>query len=183
LDIVDDDRRAGKIIQQLQRLGKQGPLERTPLDLNTLVQEVVHHVRRNALDREVTIQLELGTGLPLVYGNRLQVQQVILNLMLNAFEAMRQNTPHHPGILVIRTTQEDARMTVALHDTGIGVDETTLERMFSAFFTTKTDGMGMGLAISRAIVEAHGGQIWAMPNADHGTTVYFTLPTSEEAAL
>ena len=183
VDIIADDQRAGKIVQQLRALGKKSVLERVPLNLHTLVQQVIHLVQRNALEKRVTLALDLTTDLPTVYGDRIQLQQVILNLVLNAFDAMQQTTSR-PRVLAIRTIQQAANaIVVSFQDTGIGMDETTMQRMFTAFFTTKPEGMGMGLAISRAIVEAHGGRIWAAPNADYGTTVCFTLPTRCDVAV
>jgi signal transduction histidine kinase len=183
VDIIADDQRAGKIVQQLRTLGKKSVLERVPLNLHTLVQQVIHLVQRNALEKRVTLALDLTTDLPTVYGDRIQLQQVILNLVLNAFDAMQQTTSR-PRVLAIRTIQQAANaIVVSFQDTGIGMDGTTMQRMFTAFFTTKPEGMGMGLAISRAIVEAHGGRIWAAPNADYGTTVCFTLPTRCDVAV
>jgi signal transduction histidine kinase len=139
-------------------------------------------VRSNALARRVSISLDLDAGRPFVSGDRIQLQQVILNLVLNAFEAMQQTTDR-PLELMIRTArQDDTTVIVALRDTGVGVDETTLRQMFTAFFTTKAEGMGLGLAISRSIIEAHGGQISVLPNANQGATIFFTLPLEEETA-
>jgi C4-dicarboxylate-specific signal transduction histidine kinase len=180
-DIIADDQRAGKIIQQLRALGKKEALERAPLDVNTLVQEVVRLVHSDALARHVTIALDLAAKLPVVYGERIQLQQVILNLVLNAFDAMQPVT-NHPRQLRIRTTYvTPCAIAASFQDTGIGVDEATLTSMFTSFFTTKVEGMGMGLAISRAIIETHGGRIWATPNSDSGITVWLTLPTGHQA--
>lgn len=180
-DIIADDQRAGKIIQQLRALGKKEALECAPLDVNTLVQEVVRLVHSDALARHVTIALDLAAKLPIIYGECIQLQQVILNLVLNAFDAMQPVT-NHPRQLLIRTTYvTPCAIAASFQDTGIGVDEATLTSMFTSFFTTKVEGMGMGLAISRAIIETHGGRIWATPNSDSGITVWLTLPTGHQA--
>jgi signal transduction histidine kinase len=179
-DIIADDQRAGKIIQQLRALGKKTPQECAPLDVNALVQQVVSLVRSDALERRVTISLALDIGPPYVSGDRIQLQQVLLNLALNAFEAMQQTTDWPRELLICTARQDDMTLLVSFRDTGVGVDETTLQQIFTAFFTTRAEGMGLGLAISRSIIEAHGGRIWALPNAHQGTTVCFTLPLEEE---
>jgi two-component system sensor kinase FixL len=180
-DIIADDQRAGKIIQQVRALGKKEALNRAPLDVNTLVQEVIHLVQSDALVRQVTVSLDLAAKLPTIYGERIQLQQVILNLVLNAFEAMPPGT-EPPRRLLIRTTcVNPCTISVSFQDSGIGADEATLTSMFNSFFTTKDEGMGMGLAISRAIVKAHGGQLWAVPNPDRGITVWFTLLIGHQA--
>jgi signal transduction histidine kinase len=181
-DIIADDQRAGKIIRQLRSFGKKDSPECTPLDINTLIQQVVHLVRNDALERRVTISLDLDAGLPVVWGDRIQLQQVILNLVLNAFEAMQQTTDRPRELMILTARQDAMTLTVSLRDTGVGVDETTMQQMFTAFFTTKAGGMGLGLAISRSIIEAHEGQITALPNANQGATVFFTLPLEEETA-
>jgi C4-dicarboxylate-specific signal transduction histidine kinase len=179
-DIIADDQRAGKIIQQLRDLGKKDSRERAPLDVNALVQQVVYLVRSDALERRVTISLALDAGIPYVSGDRIQLQQVLLNLALNAFEAMQQTTDRPRELLIRTARQDDMTLLTSFQDTGVGVDETTLQQIFTAFFTTKAEGMGLGLAISRSIIEAHGGRIWALPHAHQGTTVCFTLPLEEE---
>jgi signal transduction histidine kinase len=180
-DIIADDQRAGMIIQQLRDFGKKGSPARAPVDVNALVQQIVQLVRREALGLQVALVLELTPDLPASYGDCIQLHQVLLNLVLNACEAMRHTTDR-PRQLVLRTACADGTLTVSLQDTGGGVDKATLQHMFTAFFTTKADGMGLGLAISRSIIEAHGGRIWALSKPGQGTTVCFTLPCREEAA-
>ena len=180
-DIIADTRHAEQLLQQWGSLGTHVPPARVPLDVNTLLQQVVHRLRREASEQHVTITLELDAGLPTIAGDLLQLHQVVVNLMVNAFEAMQQTTAR-PRRLVIRTARQAPRtLRVSLTDTGIGMDETTMRQMFTPFFTTKAEGLGLGLAISQSIVAAHGGQIWALPQADQGTTICFTLPLGEEA--
>jgi len=180
-DIIADDQRAGKIIQQLRALGKKEAPDRTSLDVNTLVQEVVRLVYSDALARQITVSLDLATQLPVVYGERIQLQQVMLNLVLNAFEAMQPVTDHPRGLRIRTTCVDPDTIALSFQDTGIGVDERTLTSMFDSFFTTKAEGMGLGLAISRAIIEAHGGRLWAVSNPDRGITVWFILPIGHGA--
>ena len=157
------------------------PPARVPLDVNTLLQQVVYRLRHEAAEQHVTITLELDADLPTITGDPLQLHQLVVNLIVNAFEAMHQ-TPVRPCRMVIRTARQDpGTLRVSLTDTGRGMDETTRQQMFTPFFTTKAEGRGLGLTISQAIVAAHGGQIWALPQTEQGTTLCFTLPLGEQA--
>jgi len=181
-DIVADDKRAGDIIRRLRILLKKGDLEFAWLDANEVVSEVAWLVRSDAVGRNVGMRLELAPDLPNVRGDRVQLQQVVLNLVLNGFEAMRE-----PGLcdrtLVIRTARDSAAAVgVSIEDSGSGFDETDNDRMFQPLYTTKTEGLGMGLAIARTIVGAHGGRLEGANNAEHGATFHFTLPARQEEA-
>jgi signal transduction histidine kinase len=130
--------------------------------------------------QQVQVRTDVGGDLPLVVGDRIQVQQVLLNLVLNGLDAMRP-VVYRPRTLLIRAERLGAEaVLVAVQDTGIGVEPPMLERMFAPLVTTKSTGLGLGLAISRTIIEAHEGRLWAEPHADHGITVHFTLPTVGE---
>jgi signal transduction histidine kinase len=179
-DIVADDRRAADIIHRLSGLIKKGDLEFVSLDLNEIVGEVTWLVRSDAILRNVSLSLEFGDDLPRVRGDRVQLQQVVLNLVLNALDAMRE-----PGAgdrtLVIRTARDGgAAVMVAVQDAGIGIDETAVDRMFQPLYTTKAEGLGMGLAIVRTIVGAHGGALGAANNVHRGATFHFTVPIHSE---
>jgi signal transduction histidine kinase len=181
-DIVADDKRAGDVIRRLRVLLKKGDLEFAWLDANEVVSEVAWLVRSDAVGRNVGMRLELAPDLPNVRGDRVQLQQVVLNLVLNGFDAMRE-----PGsgnrTLVIRTARDSAAAVgVSIEDSGSGFDETDTDRMFQPLYTTKTEGLGMGLAIARTIVGAHGGRLEGANNAEHGATFHFTLPVRQEEA-
>jgi len=179
-DIVEDDERAGAVIHRLLGLLKKGRLEFTELELNELVGEVTRLVSGDAILRHVSVRLELAPRLPRVRGDRVQVQQVVLNLVLNGLDAMRESATGD-RTLVLRTAMEgSAAVRVSVRDSGAGVDEAELDHIFKAFYTTKSAGLGMGLAIARSIVEAHGGRLQAENNPDGGATFSFTLPVSEE---
>ncbi len=135
----------------------------------------------DAVIKNVAVELDLAEGLPPVLGDRVQLQQVLLNLMMNGFDAM-EGVPTPEGILVIRTAQEAGSLVrVSVRDAGVGFDGQDVEELFAPFKTTKAKGLGMGLAINRSIVEAHGGKIWAERNADRGATFHFTLPVDTSA--
>jgi signal transduction histidine kinase len=179
-DIIADDKRAGDVIQRLRALLTKGDPEFVSLDLNEIVGEVAWLMRSDAIVRNVPLSLELAADLPRVSGDRVQLQQVVLNLVLNGLEAMRE--PHAgERTLVVRTAQDGAAtVRVEVQDSGPGIDAKALDHMFEPLYTTKAEGLGMGLAIVRTIVDAHGGGLGASNNAQGGATVHFTLPVDEE---
>jgi signal transduction histidine kinase len=179
-DIITDDQRAGDVIHRLRGLLKKGEFERLPLDLNPMIQEVARLLHSDIILRHVELTLDLDPDLPLVCGDRVQLQQVALNLMVNGLDAMAEG-PLDDRALVVRTQCHDSQMIrIAVEDRGSGLQEANIGRIFSPFYTTKPDGMGMGLSICRSIVEAHGGRLWAANNPERGATFSFTLPISEK---
>jgi signal transduction histidine kinase len=155
-------------------------LEFLLLNLNQVIREVVQLLHSDTLMRHVGITLELDPDLPSVHGDRVQLQQVILNLMLNGFEAMAGQTVQN-RTLTVRSQRAGADVVqVGVRDRGSGLDADRIERIFEPFYTTKAEGMGMGLAICRSIIETHGGRFWAVNNPDRGATFSFTLPVSKE---
>ena len=178
-DIVADAERASAIIRRVRGLATRSSSERSPLQLADVVADVVALAATEAVTRSVTIRAELSDDLPLVAGDRVQLQQVLLNLVVNGMDAM-SSVEEGRRILEIRGRVEprdgEPTATISVHDHGGGLDESQRERLFEAFFTTKPHGMGMGLAISRSIVEAHGGRLWAEPSDGTGATFCFSLP-------
>jgi signal transduction histidine kinase len=177
-DIVADDARAAGLIHRVRVLLRKGELEHGPLDINRVVGEVAQLVRNEAVIRHVPLNLDLATELPPVRGDRLQLQQVILNMVLNGIEAMREAGGRDPA-LVIRTAEPgDGTVTVSIEDSGPGIAPADLALIFEPLYTTKAEGLGMGLAISRTIVHAHGGRVTASNKAGGGTIVGFALPVA-----
>jgi len=175
-EIAEAGTRAGAILTRIRALVKKGLPEKTKLDINDVVQEILPLTSGELARHGVSVQTELFPGLPQVLGDRVQLQQVILNLMKNAIEAMTSITDR-PRVLLLRTqTHESDRLSVAVQDSGDGLDPRNTARIFDTFFTTKSNGMGMGLSISRSIVETHGGRLWAEPNDGPGATFQFILP-------
>ena len=175
-DIVQDNSRAGEVIRRLRELAKKGDLEVAVLDLPALVRDVVLLIHSDAVLHNVNIVLEIDPGAPQIQGDKVQLQQVILNLLLNAFQAMK-DCPVNERQVTIRTELGDNHMAIiAVHDRGVGLGGDQLEKIFQPFYTTKDNGLGMGLAISRSIIEAHGGRLWAQNNPDQGATFHFTVP-------
>lgn len=174
-DIAADGQRAGAVIARIRDLVRRVPAERSPLDANSLVREVAALTHAEMVSRCISVQLELADGLPLVVGDRVRLQQVILNLIANGADAMAR-TPEPARRLVIRTASDEEAVTLAVADAGAGVTPHDLDRIFDTFFTTKPGGMGMGLAICRSIVQAHGGRIHAVSEPGAGTTFHVALP-------
>jgi PAS domain S-box-containing protein len=178
--IIRDGNRASEVIARVRALLRKSAPEKARVDVNDLIGEVVAVVQHELARRRVALRTALRGDLPPVRGDRVQLEQVLLNLIMNGLEAMQPVTDR-PRELAIRTERHDAGgVLVAVRDSGIGLDPQTRDRLFEAFFTTKPAGMGMGLSISRSIIEGHGGRLWATPNADRGATFQFTLPGGDE---
>lgn len=178
--IIDDSNRASEVIRRVRALAKKTDIDKTPLDLNAVVKEAMALVQRELASHAVSLCMELEPRLPRVFGDRVQLQQVIINLAMNGIEAM-QSVEDRQGVLGIRSGQDDqGRVFLAVSDCGIGIAPEETERMFAPFFTTKVNGLGMGLSICRSIVEAHEGQLCARRNEGPGATFKFTLPLYQE---
>ena len=179
--IAQQGTRASDVVRHIRAMFTKAAPERTTFHVNDLIREVVTLIEGAALRNQVTLQTELAADLPATTGDRVQLQQVIVNLILNGIEAMSE-VADRPRRLVIRSEfQNSGELLVSVEDSGIGIDPRNEKRIFDAFFTTKAQGMGMGLSISHSIIEAHGGRLWASRNADYGATVQFTLPFGGEA--
>jgi PAS domain S-box-containing protein len=173
--IARDGRRASDVIARIRALARRTPGEKAPLDINEVIREVVVLAEGEARRTHAGVRIELAGDLPRVAGDAVQLQQVVLNLLLNGLDAMHAEAAG-PRELVISTQREaGTRVRVAVRDSGSGIDPQSAARIFDPFYTTKRNGIGMGLSISRSIVEQHGGRIWAVPNDGPGTTFQFTV--------
>jgi len=179
--IIEDGHRAAEIIQRIHGLVKKAPSRPGPVDVNQTIREVIALAHSEVSHHGVSIRTRLDDDLPPILGDRIQIQQVILNLVINAVEAM-DGMSSAPRELIIGAANDSEGVQVSVEDSGRGLDPGSLGQLFEAFYTTKPHGMGMGLAISRSIVEAHGGRLWASPNVPHGAIFQFTLPIAGERA-
>ncbi|MCK1335678.1 hypothetical protein IVB38_06435 [Bradyrhizobium sp. 38] len=177
---VENGRRAAEIIGRIRALVKKEPPRKDALEVNEAVVEVIALTRGEVMKNNISVQTQLAEGLPLIQGDRVQLQQVILNLIINAVQAMSGVSEGSRGLL-IGTGNDSGGVLVAVQDSGPGLKPESFEHLFDSFYTTKPGGMGMGLSICRSIVEAHGGRIWATPNAGPGITMQFTLPINDQA--
>jgi signal transduction histidine kinase len=177
--IIQDGRRAAEIIENLRALtNKSGPQLRR-LDINGAIQEILALTRSELTRHDLVLHTDLSTGDRTVFGDRVQLQQVMLNLIVNGIEAMSA-VMDRPKVLTISSerVESDGGVLVAVKDTGAGIDPAIADRIFESLFTTKSNGMGMGLSICRSIIKAHGGSFWASPNTPHGAIFQFTLPAN-----
>ena len=180
-DIRSDDERAGKVIDRMRGLLKRQTLDRRRLALGEIVAEVAALVRVDAATRQVKVDLEVPDDLPPVQGDRVHLQQVLLNLILNGMDALNGAAADNRRVRVAVRRDGGQAVEIAVSDAGPGIPAEALAHVFDPFFTTKPNGMGMGLAISRTIIEAHGGRIWAENTHGGGAAFRFTLPIAKEA--
>ncbi len=181
-DIASDGNRASQIIARIRSLLRKRQPEQTPLDLSEVARDVIDLVAHEVQQKQVTLHAELGTGLPLVAGDRVQLQQVLLNLVMNSIEAMSGIKDREPE-LKVKTEPFQGHALAMVSDCGVGIDMSMVDNLFKPFHTTKPGGMGMGLAISRSIIESHRGKLWAEPNQRAGVTFKFTLPAIDQNSL
>ena len=181
--IVEDGKRAGNVIAGIRALINKVPPRKDRFDLNEAVLETIALTRSEVLNHGILLQTEFASRLPMVEGDRTQLQQVILNLILNAIEAMSGLDEGRRELRVTTETEADGGIRVTVRDSGPGLDTADVERVFTAFYTTKPEGMGMGLAICRSMVEAHGGRMWASANEPRGAVFQFTLPLERDESI
>jgi len=177
-DIVDDNKRAAEVIRRLRGLLRKGEVRFSGLDLNGLIRDVAKLLSSDAVIRNIAVRLELDPNPLFVSADAVQIQQVVLNLLLNAMEAMT-GCAENGRTITVRTENTELAVHVSVQDAGPGLGEGTQDLIFEPFYTTKPSGVGMGLAISKSIIEAHGGSIWATDNATAGATFHFSLPLAD----
>jgi C4-dicarboxylate-specific signal transduction histidine kinase len=180
--IVQDGRRAGDVIGRIRDLIRKAPPRKDRLEINGAIREVIELTRSEARKNGVSVKTELAEGLPLLYGDRVQLQQVILNLIINAIEAMSGTSEGLRELLISSAPANSGGVLVAVRDSGPGLAPAGLDRLFEAFYTTKPSGLGIGLSICRSILEAHGGRLWASTNEPHGAIFQFTVPAHPGSA-
>jgi signal transduction histidine kinase len=173
--IIKDGNRAGDVIGRIRALIKKVPPRHDQLDINEAILEVIEVTRSELLRNGVSLRTELAKGLPVIRGDRIQLQQVVLNLIMNAVEAMSDSKGSRD--LLISTAEDRSHGVLAtVRDSGPGLDPESLDRLFDPFYTTKPGGMGMGLSICRSIIEVHGGRVWAAANVPQGASFHISLP-------
>jgi len=182
-DIVADDKRAAEVINRLRGLLKKGEYQPSLADLNEVISEAMRLVRNNALLRQVSVKFEPLPGLPPVLGDRIQLYQVVLNLIMNGLDAVAERSPGDRWVLVRTAKADGGGVELTVEDSGKGIAESEIARLFEPFFSTKRDGLGMGLSISRSIVQAHRGKIWAENAVEGGAIFRCVLPVAQEGAV
>jgi signal transduction histidine kinase len=175
-DINADAGRAGEIIRRLRELLRKGDAEKLPLDVNEVVRSVEPLTKMDALHNDVSLVMDLAPDLPPTAGDRIQLQQVMLNLVRNGCDAMRDSARHGGRLTLHTALAQPGTIEITVEDTGPPLSDESFARMFRPFYTTKAGGLGVGLSISRSIVEAHGGLLWASRNPEQGLTLHLTLP-------
>jgi C4-dicarboxylate-specific signal transduction histidine kinase len=180
--IAKDGNRAAEVIDEIRALIKKAPPRKDRLEINGAIREVIALTRGEAVKNGVSVRTELVDGLPLIQGDRVQLQQVTLNLIINAVEAMSGVSQRARELLISTRKAESDGVLVAVRDSGPGLAPATLERLFESFYTTKPGGLGLGLSICRSIIEVHGGRLWACANVPCGAVFQFTVPAPDPGA-
>jgi C4-dicarboxylate-specific signal transduction histidine kinase len=180
--IIDDGNRASEVIRRVRTLAKKTSLEKVPLEVNDVVREAILLMRRELISHQVSLRMNMAAGLSMILGDRIQLQQVIINLVMNGIEAM-QSVTDRPRELVVKSGQDElGQVLISVADCGVGIAAENVDMLFDPFFTTKSSGLGMGLSICRSIVETHGGRLWAAATVPHGSLFQFTLPAGTDSA-
>jgi signal transduction histidine kinase len=177
--MAQDALRAAEVINSTRLLFAKGTPKRELLDVNEVIREIIVLLRREAMQHSISVRTELAEDLPEVMADRVQLQQVIMNLVMNSIDAMKE-VDRARELNIHSQKAEDEKLLLSVSDSGVGLPKQGADQLFDSFFTTKPDGLGMGLRISRSIVESHGGRLWAGDNSPHGASFYFTLPTRVE---
>ena len=177
--IIGDGKRAADIVSRIRDFSKKAPARKEELEINEAILEIIGLARVPMSDRGVLAKMQLAEGLPHIFGDKVQLQQVVLNLVMNAIEAASEVTEGPRELLISTSKVETDGVLVAVSDSGTGLPHANPERVFEAFYTTKPGGLGMGLSICRSIVEAHGGRLWATPNEPQGAVFYMMLPIGD----
>ena len=179
--IINDNKRAVDIVGRIRNFSQKAPAQKGDVEINEAILEITGLTRVAASEHSVLVKLQLSDRLPHILGDRVQLQQVILNLIMNAVEAMSEVSEGSRELLISTREAESGSVLVAVSDSGPGLPQANLDRLFEAFYTTKASGLGMGLSICRSIVQAHGGQLWAAPNEPRGAVFCMTLPIRGKA--
>jgi PAS domain S-box-containing protein len=179
--VIDDGNRASEVIRRIRALANKADIEKIPLDINDVIRDVIALVQRELISHDVSLRMQLASTLPMILGDPVQLQQVIINLVMNGIEAMRSVTDR-PRELVILSRRDETQVLVSVTDCGVGISAENADRLFNPFFTTKSGGMGIGLSICRSIMEAHSGRLWAMANVPQGAMFQFALPVNADTA-
>jgi signal transduction histidine kinase len=179
--IVRDGKEAGEVVRRIRALFKQAAVEKIELDLNEVIREVLHLLNGETTRRRVVVETDLGQDLALVVGDRVQLQQLVFNLLLNGIEAMDSVVDRPKKLFICSKRPSPETVLVEVRDSGTGLKDP--DKIFEAFFTTKDNGMGMGLAICRSIIDAHHGRLWAASAEGSGTTFSFRLPVQSAPAI
>jgi len=176
---VKDGHRAADVILRIRQLARKTGPQKALLDVNDVIRDVVLLIGSEVRSHDVSLRIDLAPALPPVLADRIQLQQVLINFVINGIEAMASVDDRSRELVIRSQPQGRDHVVVAVQDAGVGIDAQKTDQLFSTFYTTKPDGMGMGLSISRSIIEAHGGRLWATPNPDHGATFHFALPKAQ----